>query len=222
VALEGGPVLSVLAMGLAAWLFVGTLAEWADRIKLFRTPLSDSLRRARGLPRSAHGMTLAHAGLAIVVAGMTAAASWNVETVQIMRPGESVDLAGYTYRLDRVDQVQGPNYTSNMGRFTITRGDRVIAQLTPEKRLYSVQNMPTTEAGIYTTGLADLYVVIGDPDDAGGWTVRIFNEPLVPWIWIGSLIMILGGVVSLTDRRLRVGAPARRAKAPAGAAPARA
>ena len=222
VALEGGPVLAVLAMGLAAWLFAGTLAEWADRIKLFRAPLGDSLRRARGLPRSAHGMTLAHIGMAVAIAGMTASASWNTESVQYMRPGESVDLAGYTYRLDSVDQVQGPNYTSNMARVTVSRGERVITQLTPERRLYTVQNMPTTEAGIYTTGLSDLYVVIGDSDGAGGWTVRIFNEPLVPWIWVGSLLMIFGGVVSLTDQRLRRGALARRGKAPAGAAPARA
>jgi len=222
VALEGGPVLAVLAMGLAAWLFVGTLAEWAGRIKLFRAPLGDSLRRARGLPRSAHGMTLAHAGLAIAMAGMTAAASWKVESVQTMQPGDSVELAGYTYRLDRVDQVQGPNYTSDMGQVTISREGRQIAQLTPEKRLYPVQQMPTTEAGIHTTGLADLYVVVGDPDDAGGWTVRIFHEPLVPWIWAGVLLMVLGGIVSLSDRRFRLGAPARRAKAPAGATAARA
>ena len=222
VALEGGPVLAVLAMGLASWLFVGTWAEWAGRIKLFRVSLGESLRRLRGLPRSAHGMTLAHAGLAIAMAGMTAAASWKAESVQTMQLGESVDLAGYTYRLDRVDQVQGPNYTSDMGYVTISRGDRVIAQLTPEKRLYSVQKMPTTEAGIHTTGLADLYVVIGDPDEAGGWTVRIFHEPMVPWIWAGALLMILGGAVSLSDRRLRLGAPSRRAKSPAGATPARA
>jgi cytochrome c-type biogenesis protein CcmF len=222
VALEGGPVLAVLAMGLAAWLLVGTLAEWADRIKLFRAPPGESLRRIRTLPRSAHGMTLAHAGLAIAMAGMTAAASWKAESVQTMRPGESVDLAGYTYRLDRVDAVQGPNYTSDMALVTISRGGRQVAQVTPEKRLYPVQQMPTTEAGIHTTGLADLYVVIGDPDDAGGWTVRLFHEPMVPWIWAGVVLMVIGGGVSLSDRRLRIGAPSRRAKAPAGAAAARA
>jgi len=222
VALEGGPVLAVLAMGLAAWLLVGTLAEWADRIKLFRAPPGESLRRIRTLPHSAHGMTLAHAGLAIAMAGMTAAASWKAESVQTMRPGESVDLAGYTYRLDRVDAVQGPNYTSDMALVTISRGGRQVAQVTPEKRLYPVQQMPTTEAGIHTTGMADLYVVIGDPDDAGGWTVRLFHEPMVPWIWAGVVLMVIGGGVSLSDRRLRIGAPSRRAKAPAGAAAARA
>ena len=88
-----------------------------------------------------------------------------------------------------------------------------MAVLTPEKRLYDVQRSETTEAAIHTTGLADLYVVIGDPDGRGGWTVRIFHEPLVPWIWTGVLIMVAGGILSLSDRRLRVGAPIRRRKA---------
>jgi cytochrome c-type biogenesis protein CcmF len=92
----------------------------------------------------------------------------------------------------------------------VTRDGRRIARLSPEKRLYPVQNMPTTEAAIHTTGLADLYVALGDSDGQGGWTVRIFHEPLVPWIWAGSLFMVLGGFISLTDRRLRFGAPARR------------
>jgi len=222
VAIAGGPVLAILAMGLGVWLLVGTLVEWADRIKLFRVAPGESLRRARLLPRSAHGMTLAHAGMAVAMLGMTAAASWKSEAVQVMRPGETVTLSGYSYRLDRVDQVAGPNYSSDMGRVTVSRGERVIAQLTPEKRFYTVQQMPTTEAGIHTTGLADLYIALGDADKTGGWTVRIFHEPMVPWIWAGGLLMVFGGGVSLSDRRLRIGAPVRRAKAPAGAAPVRA
>jgi cytochrome c-type biogenesis protein CcmF len=84
--------------------------------------------------------------------------------------------------------------------------------LTPQKRLYDVQKMPTTEAAIHTTGLEDLYVVVGDPDGKGGWTTRIFHEPLVPWIWAGCLIMVIGGLFSLSDRRLRIGAPVRSKK----------
>ena len=121
-------------------------------------------------------------------------------------------MAGQSVRFDGVVEGQGPNYSREVGRFTVLEGDRQIAVLSPEKRLYPVQNMPTTEAAIRTTGLADLYVVLGDSDGAGGWTVRIYHEPLVPWIWAGSLIMVLGGLVSLGDRRLRVGAPARRRK----------
>ena len=209
---EGWPVLPAAAMGLAAWLFVASLVEWGGRIKLFRAPLGDSWRRARSLPRAAHGMTLAHAGMAIAVAGMIGASVWNLEEVRNLRPGESMQVAGYDYRFDGVEQIEGPNYLADRARFTVTREGRPVAVLTPEKRLYPVQNMPTTEAAIHTTGVSDLYAVIGDSDGRGGWTVRIFHEPLVPWIWLGCLVMVLGGLVSLSDRRLRIGAP-KRAKA---------
>ncbi|WP_119460733.1 heme lyase CcmF/NrfE family subunit [Rhodospirillaceae bacterium SYSU D60014] len=205
-----GPALAVLGMAVAAWLLVGTLVELAERVKLFRAPLAESGRRARQLPRAAYGMTLAHAGLAIAIIGMTGASAWKQEEVRIMRPGETVAVAGYDYRLEGVERVQGPNYFADRASFTVTDGDRVVAMLHPEKRFYPVQRMPTTEAAIHTTGIADLYAVIGDPDGAGGWTVRIFHEPLVPWIWGGLLVMVAGGLTSLSDRRLRVGVPARR------------
>ncbi len=115
-------------------------------------------------------------------------------------------------------ELRGPNYFSEVGRFTVTRQAEPVAELTPEKRFYPVQQMPTTEAAIHTTGVSDLYAVIGDSDGQGGWTVRIYHEPLVPWLWGGALLMVLGGCVSLSDRRLRVGAPRRRtAPAPAAA-----
>ena len=207
---SGGPVLAILGMALAAWLFAAALVEWAERIQLFRQPLGVSVKRALGLPRSAYGMTLAHAGLAVAIAGMTASAAWKEEAVQILRPGESIALGGYEYSLQGVEQVRGPNYRAQQGRFLVTRGGREVALLTPERRIYDVANRPTTEAGIHTTGLADLYSVIGEPDGEGGWTVRLYHEPLVPWIWAGCIIMVLGGLTSLSDRRLRVGAPQRR------------
>ncbi len=155
-------------------------------------------------------MTLAHAGLAVAIAGITASAAWQGEVIRIMKPGDIAELGGYAYRLEGVRTLRGPNYTSDTASFTVLRDGRVVALLSPEKRLYDVQRRATTEAAIHTTGLADLYTVIGDPDGRGGWTVRIYHEPLVPWIWAGALIMVAGGAISLTDRRLRVGAPARR------------
>ncbi|MEX0921847.1 MAG: heme lyase CcmF/NrfE family subunit [Rhodovibrionaceae bacterium] len=222
---DGGPVMACLAFGLAAWLLLATLIELAERISLFRAPLTESLRRAGRLPRAHYGMSLAHAGLAIAIFGITASSAWKQEEVRLMRPGETLTLAGYAYRFEGVERLQGPNYRSDMASFTVTRDGDYVATLTPEKRLYPVQNAPTTEAAIHTTGLADLYAVIGDPQDpqdrAGAWTVRLYHEPLVPWMWAGALIMILGGLVSLSDRRLRVGMPARRRKSlPAGAAEA--
>jgi cytochrome c-type biogenesis protein CcmF len=216
----GGPVLAVAAMGLAAWLFVGALVEWSDRVKLLRVAPGESWRRARSLPRSAHGMTLAHAGLAVVMAGAIGSSVWKSEVVTNLRPGETVEIAGYSLRFEGVAAHEGPNYNAERASFTVTRDGEEIAVMTPEKRVYEVRAMPTTEAAIRTTLLADLYAVIGEADDQGGWTVRVYYEPLVPWIWIGCLVMVAGGLTSLSDRRLRVGAPRRGPTARAGSRPA--
>ncbi len=211
-----GPLLAVLGMALGVWLLVGTLVEFVGRIGLVRKP-GDSWHRARQLPRAAYGMTLAHAGLAIAILGITGSSAWKQEEIRIMRAGESVTVAGYDYRFEGALEIAGPNYLATRAKFIVTRDGDPVAVLTPEKRVYNVQGMPTTEAAIHTTGLADLYTVIGDPDGRGGWTVRLFHEPLVPWLWAGILLMVAGGLVSLTDRRLRVGTPTRRTAAIASA-----
>jgi cytochrome c-type biogenesis protein CcmF len=128
----------------------------------------------------------------------------------MMRPGETVEVAGYAYRFDGVRSVEGPNYMADRGRFLVTRNGRQVAVLEPERRLYLVQRRETTEAAIHTTGLADLYAVVGQTDGNGGWTVRLYHQPGVPWIWAGVALMVIGGALSLSDRRLRVGAPIRR------------
>ena len=217
---SGGPLLALAAVGLAAWLFVGALVEWADRVKLFRTSPADSWRRARNLPRAAHGMTLAHSGLAIVMAGAIGSSVWKTEVVTNLKPGESLQIAGYSLLFEGVGKLEGPNYQAERGRFSVTRDGAEIAVLFPEKRVYQVRAMPTTEAAIRTTWLADLYAVLGDSDGQGGWTVRVYHEPLVPWLWLGCLVMVAGGLPSLSDRRLRVGAPARRQKSATGSRPA--
>ncbi|MGO1119380.1 heme lyase CcmF/NrfE family subunit [Rhodovibrionaceae bacterium A322] len=216
----GGPILAVPAMGVAAWLFFGTLVEWAERVKLFRAPLGDSWARARRLPRSAYGMTLAHLGMAVAMAGMIGASAWKEEAILVMAPGDRVELAGHTYQFDGVQRSQGPNYYIEKGQFTVLDGAAITAILYPEKRVYPVKSMPTTEAAIHTNGMRDLYVVLGDREEGSdtNWVIRIYYEPLVPWIWWGLTIMMLGGLVSLSDRRLRVGAPQRRKPLP-GAAP---
>ncbi len=216
---NGGPVLAALAMGLAAWLFLAALTDLAEKVKLFRTPLADTWSRARGLPRSQYGTALAHAGLAIAIAGMVGSSAWKVEKISVMVPGETKQLSDYVFTFEGVERLPGPNYMSQTATFTVRDGDgRLIATMTPEKRVYPVAGMPTTEAAIHTRWLADLYAVIGDAEENGpGWTVRLYYEPLVPFLWLGSLVMMLGGLVSLSDRRLRVGAPRRKA-APLGPA----
>ena len=217
----GGPGLAALGTGLAGWLAAAVVVEWATRVRLFRVPLGESVRRAIHLPRAAYGMSLAHFGVAVLVAGVTASSAWKVENLQVMRPGESVTVGGYDFAFEGVTSVPGPNYSAERGHFIVTEDGRPVAELWPEKRFYPVQRQPTTEAAIHTTWLADLYVVVGDADGKGGWSTRIYHNPLVPWIWVGAIIMAFGGGVSLTDRRHRVGAPTRRraaARALAGAA----
>jgi cytochrome c-type biogenesis protein CcmF len=214
---QGGPVLAVLGLGLAAWMFVGALVEWSDRVRLFRGGLGESWRRARNLPRASYGMTIAHMGLAVTIAGI-AASAFQTERIVVMRPGDDLPLAGYVLHLDGVDKVQGPNFTAEEASITVHRGDDVIGIMHPEKRFFPVQQMSTNKTSIHTNFLADLYVALGDANGKGGWTVRAYWKPLVPWIWLGAVFMAMGGLVSLSDRRWRVGIAARRARTSALAA----
>jgi len=216
--LVDGPWLAPFGIGLATWLFVATLIEWADRLNLFRAPPAVSWQRFKGLPRAAHGMTLAHCGLAIVVAG-TVGAAWTVERIQVLKPGDAVDVAGYTLTLEAVRRGSGPNYAIERAEIAVTSGGRAIAMLLPERRFYPVQGQETTEAGIRTTALGDLYAVIGEGSEEEGWVTRFYWNPLVPWLWLGTMIMVLAGLVSLSDRRHRVGAPVRARRQPTSQAP---
>src|SRR5215813_2216162 len=202
--IHGGPALALLGVGLAFWLLTGSLTELVGRARAFAP---GGIGRLSRLPRAAWGMTLAHAGIAIAILGMTGSAAWKQEDIRVLKPGQSAEIAGYSYRLDEVTPVPGPNYEATRARFTVSRDGSQVAVLHPEKRFFPVAETTTTQAAIRMLGIADLYGVIGEPDGKGGWTVRFYYEPLVPLIWIGFLITAAGGVVSLSDRRYRVGAP---------------
>jgi cytochrome c-type biogenesis protein CcmF len=124
-----------------------------------------------------------------------------------MRPGQTAEIAGYAVRFEGVREVRGPNWIAQRGTFTVTREGRPVAELASDKRFFIVEQRPTTEAGIHTTLWRDLYFVLGEPAPDGGWTVRLYHNPLVVWIWGGAVLMALGGLLSLSDRRFRVGAP---------------
>jgi cytochrome c-type biogenesis protein CcmF len=206
---RGSGILAAGGMALATWVVAGSLVELATRVQLFRTSLARSWQRALGLPRSSYGMTLAHLGMGVLVAGITASSAWQSEAILVMRPGDSAALAGYRFTLAGIAERDGPNYFARRATFEVSRDGRPVATLTPEKRFYPVERQPTSEAGIDAGWLRDLYVVLGDPAGAeGGHTVRIYHNPLVMWIWAGVLMMGAAGALSLTDRRHRVGAPA--------------
>lgn len=214
------PWLAALGMGLATWLFAGAIYEFSSRISLFKAPLATSLRKARHLPRAQWGMALAHGGLGILVAGIVGMTAWRYELVTALKVGESAKLAGYTLTLDKVGLREGPNYEAVVGVVHVEKDGKDLGFMLPEKRNFPVERQEKTEAAIRTNGMSDLYIVIGENNGQGAWTLRAYENNFAPWIWAGSIIMALGGFVSLTDRRYRVGAPMRaRARAKARVMP---
>jgi cytochrome c-type biogenesis protein CcmF len=205
---HGGPILAVLGFGLAAWTGAAVVVEWAERVRLFRAPAADSLRRAIHLPRAAYGMSFAHFGLAVSIAGFSASA-FDVEAIETVRIGSDLKVAGYVLRLADVQRLPGPNYIADDATVEISRDGGLVAVVHPERRFFPLQQQTTSETAIRTNLLSDLYVALGESDDAGNWTLRAYWKPLVPWIWMGAVIMAFGGMVSLSDRRWRIGAAAR-------------
>ena len=212
-----GPWLAPFGIALGVWVVAGAACEWASRVKLFAAPLADSLHRARGLPRSAYGMVLAHAGLGLSVIGIIATTAWQQEAVLSMRPGDIAQIAGYELTFRGVAPSRGPNYQDQVGLLTVTRGGAPVTKLSPAKRTYDAPRQTTTEAAIDVSWRGDLYAVLGDEIAAGGYVVRLYFNPLVRLIWLGALFMAMGGVLSLSDRRLRVGVPRRARRRPVAA-----
>jgi cytochrome c-type biogenesis protein CcmF len=202
----GGAVMTAFGLGLAIWLTVSVFLEIAERIQLFRKP-AGALGRLRGLPRASWGMSLAHLGLAVILFGITISEAWTEEELIVMAAGDTADIGGFTFTFNGVAPVAGPNFTAVRGFFDVSRAGRTITSLTPEDRVYTDPVMNTTEASIYPLARGDLYAVIGEAAGAGRWSVRLYFKPFISGLWLGSLMMMVGGMLSLSDRRLRIGAP---------------
>ena len=205
--MRGGPVLAPLAIGLAVFVTAGALSDIAERTALFRVPPSASLRRARGLPRSAWGTAMAHAGLGVALIGVVCETTWNSEYIATVKPDQVARIAGYELKLEGLTQRQGPNYRETLAQFSVSLDGQPMPAMTPSKRSFTTRGMSTTEAALLTRGASQLYVSLGDASSDGGIAVRIYYKPLVLLIWWGPVLMAFGGVLSLSDRRLRVGAP---------------
>ncbi|MFP9136846.1 heme lyase CcmF/NrfE family subunit [Devosia sp. XGJD_8] len=209
----GGVSISLAPLGLLLgfWVSFGAIAELVDRSKLFRIPFGESMRRLIGLPRSAWSTAIAHFGVGVTVLGIVATTAWETELVTTLNPGESAALSGYTIAFDDFQQVQGPNYISDQGSFTVTAPGGGTRQMLADRRSYVASGMPTTEAAIETYGFSQLYLQLGEPlDDTH--VIRVWHKPYITLIWLGTLLMALAGILSLTDRKLRVGAPRRAAR----------
>ena len=219
-AIEGKePVLAPFAAGLAFYIMVGAATDLIERTGLFRMPLRMVAARAGGLPRSTWGTAVAHFGMALTMLGIIAAGSWGTERIVSVKPSQTISISGYDLTFDGLSQRAGPNYSAVVGRFTVRDGAKIIGVMQPSKRTFPARGMSTNEAALMARGFGQLYLSLGDTEANGALAIRLYYKPLVLLIWIGAVIMMLGGGLSLSDRRLRVGAP-KPARAKAAMQPA--
>ncbi|MFQ5487315.1 MAG: heme lyase CcmF/NrfE family subunit [Gammaproteobacteria bacterium] len=208
------PMIS-LGLLLAAWLIstiaLGFVRRYRRNRELGRPGLA-------GMSRSYYGMQLAHLGVAVFIIGVTLVKGYESEKDLRMGVGDTATIGGYTFRFDGVVDVPGPNYQATRGYISVSKGGRDLMVLHPEKRIYTVQTMPMTEAAIDTGLFRDLYVSLGEPLSGGAWIVRIYYKPFVDWIWGGAVLMALGGLLAVSDRRYRLALRSKKAAQAAGKA----
>jgi cytochrome c-type biogenesis protein CcmF len=209
------PPAALGGIALAVWAMTGVLSDLADRVGLARLPLATTWRRLIHLPRGTFGYSIAHFGVGVLIAGITVSIAWKTENIATMRPGQTIAIAGRTLRLVGVTEGNAENYRVRRAEIVVSQPGHEPFTMYPERRFYPIAGSTTTDTAIATNGLADLYLALGDPDGKGGWVVRAFYNPLVPWIWGGAVIAAFGGMVALSDRRLRLRRPAPRAAAAA-------
>jgi cytochrome c-type biogenesis protein CcmF len=212
--------LTAAGVALGAWLVFGALTELVERARLGRASPAESARRLKGLPRGAWGTTLAHLGLGVFVMGACFETSWRVEQAQALVPGEQMRVGAYELRLDRVGPVDGPNYEAERAIISATRAGSPACAATPERRVYPASaGQTTSQVAICMQGISDLYIVLGDPRPRPGggdaYLVRAYWNPWARLIFLGPILMALGGLISLSDRRLRFALP-RAARARVG------
>ena len=213
-AIEGSAsLLAPFGVGLAFFVMVGAVTDLAERAGLFRVPFATALRRAAGLPRSAWGAAVAHFGIATSLLGIIGAAAWGTELIVAVKPSQTVSLSGYALTFEGIVQRPGPNYHELLAKFTVRSGDRIIGVMEPSKRDFAARQMSTNEAALMARGVGQLYLSLGDSNSDGSIAIRLYHKPLVMLIWFGGVVMMLGGALSLSDRRLRVGAPKPAARA---------
>jgi cytochrome c-type biogenesis protein CcmF len=202
-----------LGLFLAFWVFASTAQLVYQRLRQSEAGFVASVAASS---RSWWGMVIAHLGIAVFVLGVTVVKGFESEIAVKMHPGDVAHLAGYDFRFDGVESRDGPNYTANHGQIHVSKNGVLRTVLEPEKRLYTVTNMPMSEAGISPHLIHDLYASLGEPLDGGAWSVRIYHKPMVEWIWFGCLMMAFGGLLAMSDKRYRLNKQAKSAAAGQG------
>ncbi len=206
-------VLAPFGVGLAFYVMAGAVVDVVERTGLFRMPLSIVGKRAAGLPRSAWGTAVAHFGIAVSMLGIISAGTWGTERIVALKPTQTVSLSGYELSFDGLVSRAGPNFSAQVATFTVRSGGTIVGVMEPSKRNFASRETTTNEAALMIRGAGQLYLSLGDTNPDGSVAIRLYYKPLVMLIWLGALVMMFGGGLSLSDRRLRIGAPKPASKA---------
>jgi cytochrome c-type biogenesis protein CcmF len=190
-----------LGLALAAWIASTVVIALLARLQENKSP--SWRRRFAAQPGSFYGMLLAHLGVSVFIVGVTIVSGFQSESDVRMEPGDTATVAGYQVRLDRIEDIQGPNYQASRATLSVMQGGKLVATVTPDRRVYNVSRSPMTEVAIDRGLLRDVYIALGDPVSATAWSVRLHHKPFVNWIWIGCVLMALGGLLAVMDRRYR-------------------
>jgi cytochrome c-type biogenesis protein CcmF len=190
-------------VALATWAMLGVLVDVADRAGIGKLAMAAVWRRLCHLPRGTWGYAIAHFGIGVLIAGITVSTAWKSERIETLHPGETLQIAGRTLHFQRVGEGMAENYRFERADIIVDRRGTAPLTVRPERRFYPIAGTSTTNTSITTNGFGDLYLALGDPDGKGGWVLRAYYNPLVPWVWFGAVLATLGGVVSLSERRAR-------------------
>jgi cytochrome c-type biogenesis protein CcmF len=207
-------------VALASWAMLGVLADLADRAGIWPRPAATVWRRLCHFPRGTWGYAIAHFGVGVLIAGVTVSTAWKSERIETLRPGDTLAIAGRTLHFQGVSEGNFANYRYERADIIVDRPRAGPLTVHPERRFYPIAGSSTTNTSITTNGFGDLYLALGDADGKGGWVLRAYYNPLVPWVWFGAVLAALGGVVSLTERRAQRRAIRLRAAPAVAAQPA--
>ncbi len=197
-------LMAAVGVFLGIWVMSTSLILLGNRIKTRQTTTPDLIKNLKGIPLAFYGMLLAHIGIGVFILGVTLVKGYESEQDLRMEVNDVAHIGNLAFRFEGAKEVAGPNYLSSQGKFIVTSNSKEVAVLYPEKRFYPVQGAMMTEADIEPGVLRDIYVSLGEPLENGAWSVRIYIKPFVRWIWGGCILMALGGILALMDRRYRI------------------
>ena len=204
-------LIAPIGIVLSVWVIFGAWSEFFVKNRIFSTNYSLALYRILHMRASDWGKIIAHSGFGIIIFGISSITAWEIEDIRVVKIGDTYSAGSYKFTLNNVINKNGPNYVSTMGLLDVLdKKNNFVTTLKPEKRFFPTQSITTTEAAIDNGLTRDIYVVLGSEQYKSGWVIRTYIKPFVNWIWLGAFILSLGGILSIADKKLRIGIASRK------------